>query len=366
MPDTFDTFAMTACGRMAHGDHAIEILDDIALFFEGEVPGTTAGTTILDRTSRVFQGGRFPSLAPVYQDTLAGIEVADRPGSCALAVFDGHSIETDDVAGDTRFSQAWRDLSMAHGLEALVSLPAFQRDGIALGTFVIARRKGQPLTGPARALADRCTVLVGHVLTYARERAAHELVVGELQHRVRNIFNTIGALVYSTLRTNPDPAKFRTALDGRIAALAQAHSMALGDGDVELGKLVRLTLAPYSFENNVRIDGPAFRLTKHSAQAFALSLHELATNAAKYGALSRPGGEVAIRWGCSDDGFRFDWAESGGPPVTPPARSGFGQRTLRGSFAGAVDGKVELDFPAEGCSFRMTSPDAARVGALVN
>jgi two-component sensor histidine kinase len=352
--------------RIAHGDSPGEILAEVCCEFERLV-GCVAGVTILDPTAQIFQHGVFPSLSPEFGLALAGIEVADKPGSCALAVADGKTVVCEDVAGDNRFAEAWKKLSLQHGLRALISIPALRRDGVALGTFVVGYAPEAPLGVMQRELADEFAALCGLVLAYRQDQLKHELLVGELQHRARNLFATIGAVVYATLKSNPEPDQFRRTFDARLAALARAYSLALEAGQADLRQLVADTLAPYSLDNKFSLEGPTLQLTQDAAVAFSLATHELATNAAKYGALSQDGGSVRVRWAFDDDGsFEFTWSEAGGPPVGPPNRQGFGQRTLHRSMASAIDGKVSLDYRPEGLVCSITAPRSTRLGARVN
>lgn len=371
MPDFLYAVRFDSFTKVANGVPAAEILADICKAFEGHVAGTTAGVTILDRTARVFEHGIFPSLSPKYGEALQGILVADKPGSCALAVFNGSTVLCEDVASDERFSAAWKQLGSAHGLHALVSIPAFHKDGMALGTFVVAWPPQSKLTPGEMELAQQFAALCALVLSYRRTQLRQELLVGELQHRLRNLFSTIGAIVYATLKSHPEPDVFRKIFDGRLVALARAHSLALEAEEAELRDLLVETLAPYSIDHEVRIEGPRVVLTQESAVAFSLAAHELATNAAKYGALSRNGGSVRIDWNFAQSGegdprFELTWQESGGPPVEKPSRQGFGQSALRRSLASAIDGKVELKFESGGFQCRVVAPQTPRLGMRVN
>ena len=105
-----------ALAQIAGGEPASQILRAICLGFEREIPGSVVGVTILDRTSQLFEHAVFPSLSDDYAAALKGIQVADKPGTCALAVFEGKTVECTDVASDARFSEAWRMLGVQHGL----------------------------------------------------------------------------------------------------------------------------------------------------------------------------------------------------------------------------------------------------------
>lgn len=354
--------------RIAHGDSADAILTDICLHFEQKVRGTIAGVTILDRTAQVFQQAIFPSLSDEYGEALQGIEVADKPGTCALAIFEGRTVECSDVHTDDRFSSAWRKLSLQHGMRAVISIPTMHRDGIALGTFVVAFDPHAPLNSHDRELASETANLCGLVLAYRRNHLRHELLVGELQHRVRNLFSSISAVVYATLKAHPEPELFRETFDGRLMALSRAHRQALEAKETDLRELLTDTLAPYAVDHDVTLAGPALLLTEEAAVAFSLAAHELATNAAKFGALSNPGGSLRVSWafeGEENDRFVFTWCEIGGPPVDPPRRQGYGHRLLHRSIASAIDGKVELDYRPDGLVCSVTAPQSARLGARV-
>ena len=351
--------------RVANGEPASEILSIVCLQFEEAVPGSIAGVTILDRTAQVFQHAVFPSLSNEYGEALQGIEVVDKPGTCALAVFEGRTVECTDIQADDRFSPEWRALSLKHGMKAVLSIPTMHSEGLALGTFVVAYDPQTPLDDRQRRLAAEAATLCGAILTYRRNQLRHELLVGELQHRVRNLFSTIGAVVYSTLKSHPEPDAFRKTFDGRLLALSRAHSIAIEADETELRQLLADTLAPYSVDHDVTLQGPQVRLTQEAAVAFSLAAHELATNAAKYGAFSKTGGSVRVSWNFEDEDelFSLEWIEAGGPPVKPPHHLGYGQKTIHRSLASAIDGTVKLDYRPNGLMFRVSAPQSPRLGA---
>jgi hypothetical protein len=107
-------------------------------------------------------------------------------------------------------------------MKAVISIPTMHRDGLALGTFVVAYSQDAPLSASDRKLADEYAALCGLILVYRRTQLQHELLIGELQHRARNLFSTIGAVVYSTLKSHPESDTFRKVFDGRLMALSRA------------------------------------------------------------------------------------------------------------------------------------------------
>jgi PAS domain S-box-containing protein len=194
------------------------------------------------------------------------------------------------------------------------------------------------------------------------ERKAHEqrvrLLSREAEHRAKNLLANVGAMVQLSQADTPDGLK--EAIAGRIGALANVHSLFAQSRwtGAELGSLVKEELSPYSRdgEQRTRIDGPPVVLKQDAAQAIAVTLHELATNAAKYGALSVPEGQVRVEWSQAEDGrVVLRWAEAGGPPVNPPTRKGFGTHMTAAMIRGAGGG-VRLDWRVEGLACEIALP----------
>ena len=175
MSEFLSQLTSRALDAMARRQGAAEILCDLCLSFERELPDSVVGVTILDRSAQVFEHAIFPSLADDYAAALTGILVSDKPGSCALAVFGGRTIECTDVAFDGRFSEGWKQLGLKHGLRALISIPARDRDGATLGTLVVTYRPGAPLSDEQRALADAVAALAAQVLSHHRLQLDQEL-----------------------------------------------------------------------------------------------------------------------------------------------------------------------------------------------
>jgi two-component sensor histidine kinase len=196
-----------------------------------------------------------------------------------------------------------------------------------------------------------------------RERAQQRqlLLIHELNHRVKNILAMVQAIATQTLSTAPNPKAARQALELRIVALARAHDVLTRESwdGAELSDIVSDAVAPHQAEarSRFRTGGPRVRLEPKTAVTLAMALHELVTNAVKYGALSADGGWVMLDWTVSPARGGLDlcliWTEHGGPPVSPPARQGFGTRLITRSLA-AEQGKVELTYAPEGVRCRMT------------
>ena len=222
------------------------------------------------------------------------------------------------------------------------------RDGtvrVVHGTGMFERR---PASGGAQG-----TGLVRDVTELRRWEEAQRLLVGELNHRVKNMLAIVQSTARQTQRTTSSVEAFNEAFEQRIHAIAGAHGILTRRNwsGAELGELAREALASFSGDGDaqVRIEGPEVDLRPDATISFAMALHELATNALKHGALSRPEGRVDVRWRLeAGDRVFFEWVESGGPEVTPPARRGFGSRLLERGIAVELDGDVPLEFLRDG------------------
>jgi two-component sensor histidine kinase len=170
------------------------------------------------------------------------------------------------------------------------------------------------------------------------------------------------AVVLATVRlSNSDTSdNLKQLIEGRIDALAKVHTLFVESrwAGAELHRLATQELLAYSGgkEPRVRIDGPAVMLEPSTAQTTAISLHELATNAAKYGSLTAAGGHVEISWSLTADGrLSLRWIESGGPSATPPTHRGFGTRIME-NMIGQLKGEVRFDWREQGLSCQINLP----------
>jgi PAS domain S-box-containing protein len=194
-------------------------------------------------------------------------------------------------------------------------------------------------------------------------------LMGEVNHRSKNLLSVVQSIAAMSAR-GADPAAFAANLSHRIAGLAASQDLLIHSEwkGVDVAGLVRAQLNPFRdlFDRRILLSGPALRLGAAAAQAIGMALHELATNAAKYGALSNDDGVVRIVWNAeaaSDPVFRMHWLEQGGPTVTPPVRKGFGQKVMVDMVERAVRGEVAIDYRETGLSWRMTSPLDATIDA---
>ena len=192
-----------------------------------------------------------------------------------------------------------------------------------------------------------------------RSEAQISLLAREAEHRGKNLLANVNAIVQLSQADTPDGLK--KAIAGRIAALANVHSLFAQSrwAGAELDNLIRQELSPYSRagEMRTRIDGPTVMLNPDLAQAVAVALHELATNAAKYGALSAAGGQVCVGWSLVEDRqLVLRWTEAGGPPVNPPTREGFGTTVMESMIRDGANGRVRFDWCVDGLVCEITLP----------
>lgn len=183
-----------------------------------------------------------------------------------------------------------------------------------------------------------------------------KLLVDELNHRVKNTLATVQAIAHRTLR-KAAPATFRD-FEQRLVALSATHDLLTASkwNSAALRDLLMVEFAPYGAER-YSLEGPEVDLAPSEALALGLVVHELTTNAAKYGALSAPGGQVRVSWSLDAEGLMtLDWRERGGPPVDAPKRTGFGSYLIERSLKGAHRGQATLDFAPDGVRCHIELP----------
>jgi PAS domain S-box-containing protein len=185
------------------------------------------------------------------------------------------------------------------------------------------------------------------------------LLIGELNHRVKNTLTSVQAIVSQTARSAADMRSFTELVNSRIQALARAHDLLTRETwmGATLGDVARAALEPWLDGKRIGIRGPHVRLTISQALALSMAFHELAVNAVKHGALTSQAGRIDLEWDSHAE-LIIAWTERDGPPVSAPQRQGFGSRILNKALAVELDGDVSLSFEPDGvrCSIRVPSP----------
>jgi len=238
-------------------------------------------------------------------------------------------------------------------------------------TFRFVRPDGREVWLEETARADfddagrviRLKGLTRDITERKRAEQRQDMLAAELDHRVKNVLSRVAVAAMYTRQGSRSMEEFVRALDGRIQSMAAAHSL-LSESrwhGVGLTDLVRHQLAPYATDANAAVSGPDVMLSAAETQALAMVVHELITNAAKYGALSTPTGSVSLDWDQlpGTDGMPrllLTWRETGGPPIATPSRSGYGTSLIRDLIPHELGGKVELELAPTGVTCRIEIP----------
>lgn len=221
-----------------------------------------------------------------------------------------------------------------------------------------------PYPSPLFDDAGRLIGAVNMLVDITERKQAEEqqaLLLRELHHRVKNTLANVQAIMGATARSAETIEAFQDSLIGRIASLARTHRLLADEShDVRLGELLRNELAAFDDGDRIVLSGPPVEVSQQLAVSLGMAIHELTVNAAKFGALSVPSGKVEATWHVTIEATRrtldFDWVESGGPPVTAPARNGFGTRLLEQVLPVQLHARTSIDYRPEGVHVHYTVP----------
>ena len=363
--------------RIAAGDPLEVVLEELIRAVERPSAGELLGSILfLSDDGRRLLHGAAPSLPAEYNAAIHGIEIGPQVGSCGTAAHTGHPVYVCDIAEDPLWSD-FRDLALRHGLRACWSTPIRGTDGKLIGTFANYYR--DPRTPTERDLEIIAMVTQTAAIAVERHRIEmdrrrseeqHLLLLRELNHRVKNLFTLTKSLVVMTARSASSPEEMSKALQGRLFALSRAHELVqpglresvwdMEGCDVPLRSILQDILSPYgagTIEWRVELDGPDVAIRPSAITSLALVLHELATNAAKYGALSNPEGQVSVQWKLRDAGLELLWREAGGPVVeSAPQRTGFGTVLAQRSVEMQLAGEIVYEWAPDGLRVRIVLP----------
>jgi two-component sensor histidine kinase/PAS domain-containing protein len=293
--------------------------------------------------------------------------------------FKGTSVvRSDDITKDPRYGKSAPHFGMPKGhlpVTSYLAMPVIARTGEVIGGMFFGHKEAGIFDDRVETLvagiAAQSAVAIDNArlfqsarneLALRREIEAHQkLLLDELNHRVKNTLATVQAIAMQTLR-GEDPAH-RDAFLARLFALSGQHDLLTQDNweSASLVSVVRRALRPYEEQQGTRcnIQGPEIRLAPKRALALGMAFHELATNAAKHGALSTGSGEVKVSWTVEPETGRLKlrWEEAGGPQVEIPKRRGFGTKLIERGLSHELSADVRLHFPPEGviCEWEMSS-----------
>lgn len=263
------------------------------------------------------------------------------------------------------------DRHLARGFHELADqqdlFPAEYRIVRPDGSIVWLWGYGQVIARGADGKAERLISIMVDITERKKAEDHIEFLLLEVSHRAKNLLSVIQAIAGQTVRTAGSLEEFETRFGLRLHGLAASHDILVSQSwqGAPLAELVRLQLAPFAEVGSSRLElvGPNVVLAARAAQGIGLALHELATNAAKHGALSIPTGNVRVSWAFEDVGahprpLRLSWAEMGGPPATAPSKRGFGYVVIERMAASAVSGEATMEFAPEGLRWVLSIPAA--------
>ncbi|MGE5500453.1 MAG: sensor histidine kinase [Ignavibacteriales bacterium] len=317
-----------------------------------------AAILTLDADGRLWTGAA-PSLPDEYNRAVDGLKAQAGLGTCSHAAVTNTVVITPDIDACPMW-QPLKALPLGLGLKAAWSQPILSHDGQVLGTFGTYFRQRRAPTSLERRLVETLAHTAALAIEHKRSEEHQKLLINELNHRVKNTLATVQSIIVQTTRSAADLASARESILDRVQSLARAHDLLTTENwsGAHLAQVVDRALEPFqpTDQDRLRASGPAVRLDPRQALALSMAVHELATNAAKYGALSRPEGKVAVEWRVDEGVLGFRWSEEGGPPVTAPRQKGFGSRLLESGLAKELGGSTLLTYAPTGVVCEISAP----------
>ena len=305
-----------------------------------------------------FDGFGHPRMTEIFAPTFEGRE----------------TVRSDDILADPRYGRMAPHYGMPDGhlpVRSYLAVPVRSRSSEVVGGLFFGHPEPNVFDARAERLAEGVAAHAAIALDNARlyqsaqreleqrrQAEAHQrLLINELNHRVKNTLATVQSLGAQTLRSSSDLLTAREAFERRLIALSGAHDLLTLSSwsSAELTDLVQQAAAPFE-AGRFHTEGPPVRLSPAQALALSMALHELATNAVKYGALGAPAGHVRLTWRRDGDRLLVSWREHGGPPVRTPTRKGFGSRLIAQALARELRGEVRLDYAKDGVRCEIAFP----------
>ncbi|WP_294641345.1 HWE histidine kinase domain-containing protein [uncultured Aureimonas sp.] len=267
----------------------------------------------------------------------------------------GEIVVIEDVTTDPR-TMANAEAIVSLGIRVLLNFPVIKRGRFVMVAFVHFEDL-HPLSPEdilfVRQVADRTQAALARIRQDEQQRVLHL----ELAHRMKNTLAVVKAITSQTLRQAESVDAGRMAIDARLGALARAQDILTASStfeEADAADVIRAAISPHDDRTGrILLDGPHLRLSSQQAIGLSLAIHELATNAVKYGALSNAAGRTSVRWGADGGRFWFQWVEAGGPPVAAPRRRGFGSKLLERVIAANFEASAHLDYAPDGVRFTL-------------
>lgn len=321
-----------------------------------------ATVLLLDADGKQLRHCAAPNLPEKYNRAIDGLEIGPGVGSCGTAAYQAKPVYVSDIQTDPLWKN-YRELADQYGLRSCWSTPIMSRNNTILGTFALYGKKPSSPEPAEIEIVSLLVKIAAIAIERQRGREQRELLMHELSHRVKNSLAVVSSVASNTLRQHVDKARYED-FEQRIQALAEVQSMLVQSSwnAIDVNSLMKkAAVAPFvGADERFRCRGPSVRLPAELMLPFALSVHELCTNAAKYGALSTESGSVEVEWWFepedSPEHFFFRWVEAGGPPVVKPTKTGFGSRMIKRAFAQSFGGDAVWRYHPEGLQCEMRLP----------
>jgi PAS domain S-box-containing protein len=307
---------------------------------------------LLFDTAGVMRFTRWRGLSNSYRNAVEGHSpwTPDTANPAPVCITDVASADLDETLKQT---------VLAEGIRALAFIPLMAQ-GKLVGKFMVYFDQPHIFAATEIDLVITIARQLGFSIERVRAEQRRDLLIAELNHRVKNTLATVVAISHQSYVNGRSPEEAHRSFERRVRALAQTHGR-LAEASwsgVSLEMLLADETAPYRDDRgNVRLAGPAIQLNPKSAVSLGMAFHELTTNAAKYGALSTKTGKLEVTWSTTTDrDLRIRWRESGGPAVQLPERRGFGRLLLERALRADLDAEVQLDFAPTGLECLITFP----------
>ncbi len=322
---------------------ALDAIDEARLFAEAIIETVRHPVMVLDSELRV------QSVNPAFCEAFA----------CPAEESQGFLLhELDHGAWDiAELRQLLREVLSEsrsfEGFEIEHDFPQRGRRHMMLNARKLARREKHQ---------DWVLLAIEDVTERVESEAIRETLIGELSHRVKNMLAMVQSIGSQTLRQSRSLDDFREAFEGRLHSLGRVHELLVAENwsGADLNQLVRRTLEPHGMGERIQVAGPSLNVMPEAGVAIAMILNELTTNAVKYGSLSTEQGQLDVTWQLDSRAggqwINLDWIESGGPPVTPPFRNGFGSILIERSITHQLGGTATPNFRPDGLHYQISFP----------
>ncbi|MCC6321340.1 MAG: MASE1 domain-containing protein [Phycisphaerales bacterium] len=349
---------------LAKGEPLASLLNHLALESEKVFPGMMCSVLLLDASGTRLMHGAAPSLPDEYCRIIDGVEIGPHVGSCGTAAYTRETVVATDILTDFRW-HGITDLASRFGLRACFSVPILSSRGRVLGTFANYYRTPHVPQPAELETMQRSAYLASLAIERKIAEEHRQLMIRELDHRVKNNLSVVLSIADQTAQSVESLEEFSERFASRVKALARVHALLANSlwRKTDLGTLITRTLLPHltSDPSRIRVRGEPCEIPARAAGPLCMTLHELATNAIKHGALSVPDGEIVVEWimRTSETGepeVAISWAEHGGPPVREPQRTGFGVQLIRSEIAHDIRARVRLEFKPEGVWCELAVP----------